>query len=84
MLDVDRDYYQRRVEQELCAAADAATDAARRIHLELVDRYCAQLALADAIRSGKPCAPLGIRFGSSPLPVPPRPRGGRTPFKKAG
>ena len=65
MLYADRDYYQRRVEQELTAAADATCDAARDIHLDLVDRYSARLALTRAIQRGQPYAPLGLHFRSA-------------------
>jgi hypothetical protein len=45
MAPPDRDYYQRRIEQEALAAEKAASPAAQRVHRQLQEQYAKKLAL---------------------------------------
>jgi len=57
MLSKDRDYYRRRVEQEMAAARSSACAFARSVHLDLAERYTTKLRLIEAVGLGS--APLG-------------------------
>lgn len=53
MLGKDREYFSRRVREEVSASEAASCPKARQVHLDLADLYSARLNLVEAIASGR-------------------------------
>lgn len=53
MLGKDREYFSRRVREEVSASEVASSPEARKVHRELADLYSARLNLVEAIASGR-------------------------------
>ena len=67
MIDEDRRYYRRRIEQEQLAADSASCAIVRDTHLELIDLYTTQLTLRDSASLWQAPAPNAGRRSFSAL-----------------
>jgi hypothetical protein len=67
MVEDDRKFYRRRIEQERSAADSASSDIVRDTHLELLELYTAQLSLLSSASMWQTPAPSAGRRSFSAL-----------------
>ena len=70
MIEDDRNFYRRRIEQERSAADSASCDIVRDTHLEMLELYTAQLSLLSSASMWKAPEPSARRRSFSDLFAP--------------